>query len=307
MLLFSLAMAGAFIAIEARAKSPLVPLSLHADPVVGLSVVIMLLASFGLYGSVLFLPLFLPGRIRVLGGTERRSAHPRCCWEWWSAGSWRDKSFSRVSASYRIQATVFAGLMTTGLFLLSTMDATTGVARSQAYIVIAGLGVGGIVATLSIGVQNHVPFGIVGVATSALQFWRSVGGVMGLAVLGVVLATRFASSLEEAIPEPVRDVLASGRFEELQSDPRALVDSAAADGLRADLAAAGPDGATVAQELLDALGVALQEALASVFVVAAIAAALSVGFALFFRVTVRSEPAAGDAKPHARRETRSSR
>ena len=187
------------------------------------------------------------------------------------------------------------------------MDATTGVVRSQINVVIAGLGVGGIVATLSIGVQNHVPFGIVGVATSALQFYRSVGGVMGLAVLGVVLATRFASSLEEAVPEAVKTVLADGRFEELQSDPRALVDSAAADRLRADLAATGPDGATTAQQLLDALGVALREALDSVFVVACIAAALSVGVALFFRVTARSEPAAGDATPHARRETSSSR
>ena len=90
---------------------------------------------------------------------------------------------------------------------------------------------------------------------SALQFYRSVGGVLGLAVLGVMLATRFSSSL----------------------------------------AVAGPDSAALAQELLDALGVALREALESVFVVAFIAAALSLGCAWFFRVTVRPELAPGDA------------
>ena len=58
---------------------------------------------------------------------------------------------------------------------------------------------------------------------------------------------------------------------------------------------AGPDSAALAQELLDALGVALREALESVFVVAFIAAALSLGCAWFFRVTVRPEPAPGDA------------
>ena len=71
-----------------------------------------------------------------------------------------------------------------------------------------------IVATLSIGVQNHVPFAVVGVATSALQFYRSVGGVFGLAVLGVVLATRFSSSLQAAVPEAVQAVLADGQFED---------------------------------------------------------------------------------------------
>ena len=295
MLLFSLAMAGAFIAIEARVKSPIVPLSLHADPVVGLSIVIMLLASFGLYGSVLFLPLFLQVAFGFSAAQSGGLLTPMLLGMVIGevvAG----QVLSGASANYRIQASVFAGLMTAGLFLLSTMDATTGVVGSQIYVVIAGLGVGGIVATLSIGVQNHVPFGVVGVATSALQFWRSVGGVMGLAVLGVVLATRFASSLEETVPDAVKAVLADGRFEDLQSDPRAFVDSAAADGLRADLAASGPDGAAVARELLDSLGVALLEALGSVFAVAFVAAALSAGFALFFRVTVRSEPVPGDAK-----------
>ena len=50
--------------------------------------------------------------------------------------------------------------------------------------------------------------------------------------------------------------------------------------------------ASMAQELLDALGAALREALDSVFFVTSIAAALSLGFALFFRV--RSEPTPGD-------------
>ena len=106
------------------------------------------------------------------------------------------QALSRTAGLYRIQAVICATLMTVGLFLLSTLDATAGVMMSLIYIVTAGIGVGGLVVTLSIGAQNHVPFAIVGVATSALQFYRSVGGVVGLAVLGVVLATWFASSLE---------------------------------------------------------------------------------------------------------------
>ena len=295
MLLFSLAMIGVFIAIEARARSPIVPLSLHADRVVGVSVVIMLLAGFGLYGSVLFLPLFFQAAFGASAAQSGGLLTPILL-GMVLGGVVAGQVLSRASGYYRVQALVFAGLMTAGLFLLSTMDATTGVVQSQVFIVVAGLGVGGLVATLSVGVQNHVPFGVVGVATSSLQFFRSIGGVIGLAVLGVVLATRFSSSLDAEVPEAVKAELADGRFEELQSDPRALLDSAAADRLRADLAAAGPEGAAAAQALLDSLGVALREALDGVFVVAGIAAALCLGFALFFRVAVRPETAPGDAR-----------
>ena len=287
MLLLSLAAIGVFIAVEARAESPIVPLSLHADPVVGLSIVIMLLASFAMYGSVLFLPLLFQIAFGFSAAQSGALLTPMLL-GMVAGGVVAGQVLSRTSGFYRVQAVTCAGLMTAGLFLLSTLDATTGVEESLTCIVIAGIGIGGIVPTLSIGVQNHVPFGVVGVATSALQFYRSVGGVIGLALLGALLAARFASSLEEAAPEAVKDALAAGRFEELQDDPRALVDSATADGLRAELAASGSDGAALAQALLDSLGVALREALDSVFVVAAVAAALSLGFALFFRVTNRS-------------------
>ena len=294
MLLFSLAMTGVFVAVEARARSPIMPLSLYADPAVSVAAVIMLLASFGLYGSVLFLPLFFQATFGYSAGQSGALLMPMLL-GMVLGGVAAGQVLSRASGSYRMVALVCAGFMAGGLLLLSTLHATTGVVRSQVNVVIAGLGAGGIVATLSIGVQNHVPFGIVGVATSALQFYRSVGGVLGLAVLGGVLATRFSASLEEAVPETVRAVLADGHFEDLRSDPRALVDAAAADRLRADLAAAGPDSAAVAQELLDALGVALREALNGVFVVAFIAAAVALGCAWFFRITVRPQPATGDA------------
>ena len=294
MLLFSLAMGGVFIAVEARARSPIVPLSLYADPVFSLSVVIMLLLSFGLYGSVLFLPLLFQVAFGFSAAQSGALLAPMLL-GMVVGGIVAGQALSRTAGLYRIQAVICATLMTVGLFLLSTLDATAGVMLSLIYIVTAGIGVGGLVVTLSIGVQNHVPFAIVGVATSALQFYRSVGGVVGLAVLGVVLATWFASSLEEVVPEAVKAALPVGQFEELQNDPRALVDSATADRLRSDLAMSGADGAALAQELLDSLGVALWEALDVVFVAASITAALSLGFAVFFRVPVLPEPASGDA------------
>ena len=219
MLLFSLAMTGIFVAIETRAKSPIMPLSFYANPAVSLAVGIMFLASFGMYGSVLFLPLLFQVSFGYSAAQSGGLLIPMLL-GMVVGGVLAGQVLSRTSGVYRIQTLVCAGLMNGGLFLLSTLDGTAGVESSQIYIVIAGLGTGGIVATLSIGVQNHVPFAVVGVATAALQFYRSVGGVIGLAVRGVLLATRFSSSLEEATPEAVKGAFARRQFQELQNDPK---------------------------------------------------------------------------------------
>lgn len=92
-----------------------------------------------------------------------------------------------------------------------------------------------------------------------------------------------------------KTTLAVGQFEEWQNDSRALVDSATAARLRSDLATSAPDGVAPAQELLDSLGIVLWEALDIVFVVASVKAVLSLGFALFLRMPVRSEASSGDA------------
>ena len=286
MLLFSLVMIGLFIFVEARAESPIVPLSLYADSTVSVAAVMMLLVSFGLYGSVLFLPLVFQVAFGF-SATQSGGLLTPMLLGMAVGGVVAGSVLSRTLGHYRSQAMVCAVLMTAGLFLLSTPKAMADVVWSQFYVVAASLGMGGMIATLTVGVQNHVPFGIVGVATSALQLFRSVGGMIGLSALGVVFAMRFSSSLEQIVPAMVKARLAEGQFEDLKKDPRALVDSVAAERLRTDLEAAGPDGAVVTQQLLDSLGTALLAALESVFVVTAIAAALALVLVLFFRVAVR--------------------
>ena len=290
MLLFSLAMIGLFISIEARAESPIVPLSLYADSTVGVAAITILLVGFGLYGSVLFLPLVFQVAFGFSATQSGGLLIPMLLGVAFG-GVVAGSALSRTSGFYRSQALACAVLMTAGLFLLSTPRAMTNVVWSQVYVVVAALGMGGIFATVTVGVQNHVPFGVVGVVTSALQFSRSVGGMIGLSALGVVFATRFSSSLEQVVSDRAKALLADGQFQDLQKDPQALVDSVAAERLRSDLEAASPDGAVVTQQLLDSLGIALLSALETVFAVTAIAAALVLGFVMFFRVRVREETA----------------
>ena len=97
---------------------------------------------------------------------------------------------SRTGGHYRLQVLVGTGLTTIGMVLISTMDETTGIFLTEAYLVVAGLGLGVTLAAVSVAVQNTVPSGRVGSGTAANQFYRSVGGMMGLAVMGVLNAAR---------------------------------------------------------------------------------------------------------------------
>jgi MFS family permease len=85
--------------------------------------------------------------------------------------------------------------MTLGFGLLSTIDAQTSLWLLGAYMVVLGVGVGLLVQNLVLAAQNDVPARELGSATSVLSFFRSLGGTIGVSVLGAVLASRVAGDL----------------------------------------------------------------------------------------------------------------
>jgi len=88
-------------------------------------------------------------------------------------------------------------VMTAGLLLLSTIDATTGVVLLAAYMVVLGVGVGMLMQNLVLAAQNDVPAADLGAATSVLTFFRSMGGAIGVSALGAVLTHRVTALLAD--------------------------------------------------------------------------------------------------------------
>ena len=277
-LIFGLAMTAVFMRIESRADAPVMPLDIYRYRSVAVGVALSVLASFSLYATVLFTPLFLQsvqglsatgsgGILAPLGGGVVLGA----------VASGQLLSGGR----HRILALAGGCLMTVGVYLLSTMNPETGLYGAAAYLVMAGAGIGCISTTVNVAVQNAVPFAMVGVATSAVMFYRLVSGALGLAVLGVVLAVQFASRFEAAISDAVKTALAPGQLDALKSDPRLLDDPAAVDALRESLAEAGPTGVQAAREVLGGLNDAMNGAVGDAFALCAAVTALSVVAALF--------------------------
>ena len=291
-LAFGLAMGVAFVVIESRTDSPIMPLEIYRNQMVAVSLFATFLTGFGMFGAIIFIPLFFQG---VLGASATSSGSfltPMMLGIVFGA-TLSGQLLSRTGGHYRIQAIIGTGLMLLGAILISTMNPETGFVRAVGYIIVLGVGLGTTFPTFTLSVQNSVPFRLMGISTSALQFYRSIGGMLGLAVLGSVMAGRFASKLEDTVPENVSAALPPGQLDDIKDNPQALIDPSAVDRLSAGFTQAGPDGARMVEALLDSLKSALAGAISDVFIVSAVVLALSLVVSLFLHRSGFTMPEAG--------------
>ena len=91
-------------------------------------------------------------------------------------------------------------LVTIGLWLLTHVGAHTSLAMVGLYILVFGAGLGLFMQVLTLVVQNSVPMKQMGVATSSVTFFRSMGGAIGASALGAVLTARIAYEFPHYLP-----------------------------------------------------------------------------------------------------------
>ena len=275
-------MMAVFITVEIRAANPVMPLDIYRNRVVSLSLFAIFLTGFGMFGSIIFVPLFFQG---VLGASATSSGSfltPMMLGVVVGA-TLSGQVLSRLGGHYRIQGLVGIATMTIGLFLISRMSADTGYGQAVFNIVIMGLGLGSTFPVYTIAVQNAVPHSIVGVATSATQFYRSIGGTLGLAVMGAVMANRFASELSATLPPAVEQALPPGGLSDLTNNPQNMVNPDALAGLEAMFSQHGPQGAVLAEQLLEALRGALASAIGDVFLISVAIVGVAFASTLFLK------------------------
>ena len=285
LLAFGLSMAAIFVVIESKARSPIMSLDLYTNLPVASAMAGALLTGFLLYGSLIFLPLFFQGVLGLSASDSSRLLVPMLP-ALVFGGVASGVLLSRTGGHYRLQALATTMLTTVGMYLLSTMNETTGIILIQTYLVLTGLGIGGTLAVLSVAVQNSVPFRLVGAGTSASQFWRTLGGLMGLAATGAVLVQSFRTSVAATIPDEVKAVLPDGFIDSVTENPQALLDPATAVSMQESL------DIQLTDQVLNYLNAALAGGLGNVFIVLTGAAALSFVIALFLRAPGNAAAAA---------------
>jgi EmrB/QacA subfamily drug resistance transporter len=204
----ALALLAAFVAVEHRAREPVLPLELFADRVFTVASAIGFIVGFALFGSVVFLPLYLQtvfGASPTASGLELMPVMAGMLAMSITSGRLISR-FGRYKA-YPVAGTA---ILAVGLWLLSLMDAHTSLAEVSAFMLVIGVGIGLVMQVLVIVVQNAVPYRHLGTATSLATFFRAIGGSFGVAVFGAVFDNRLAANLPKYLPAPLARRLAHG-------------------------------------------------------------------------------------------------
>ncbi|MAG37177.1 MAG: MFS transporter [Dehalococcoidia bacterium] len=281
-LAFSLVAGTLFIVVERRVAEPIMPLSIYRNRTVSLALLAIFLTGFGMFGGIIFIPLFFQG---VLGESATNSGAfltPMMLGMVFGAAI-SGQTLSRMGGHYRIQGLIGTAIMGTGIALTSRMTADTSSAQAVVNIVVMGLGLGITFPGFTIAVQNAVPHRVVGAATSATQFYRSIGGTLGLAVLGSVMTNRFGDALINALPQQVAGTVPPELLVQLQESPQALVDPNATAALAGAFSRLGPNGAALLEQVLAGVRSALAAAISDVFLVSAGVVVLAFAATLFLR------------------------
>ena len=251
------ALAALFVWIEQRAADPMVPFKLFRNRVVAVSVTAGFLAGVSMFGAISFVPLFAQGALGS-SATEAGSLLTPLMLSWVGLSIVGGRLLLKVG--YRPTSIVGFALLTLGFALLSNFERDTRRLWLYVDLVMIGAGLGLTMLTLLIAVQQAVPRSQLGIATSLNQFSRSIGGAVGVAVMGAVLSAGLASHLNE-VAQRGGSALTPERAAELSANPNALIEPQA----RATL----PEGA------LDALQESFAAAIHKVFWVGTALAALA--------------------------------
>jgi len=266
MFVLSVVMGILFIFIEKRSEEPIIPLSLFGNRIVAISALVIFFTAFGMFGSIIFVPLFFQGVLGVTATTSGSFLTPMMLGMVIGAFT-SGQVLSRAGGHYRIQGAVGLAIMAVGMLLISRMTIETSYTTAIVKIITTGFGLGITFPLYTIAVQNAVPYKFLGIATSSTAFFRSIGGSVGLAIFGSVLNNRFASDFIGNLPEPIKAVIPAERITSLTHNPQALVSSEAQTQLKGFLEMMGPKGVALFEQLLQSMRYALDNAISEVFLI----------------------------------------
>ena len=270
-----------FIWIELRTASPIMPMNIYRDRTMVIAAIATTLSGFALYGSPFFLPLYFQG-VSGLSSTLSGVFVGIMMLAFVFGAVVVGILLSRLGTSYRLLVQCSAAFMFIGILLLATLSTETPLVLASLYALIAGLGLGGLIAVFTVVVQNTTSLNVVGSATAALQFFRLLGGLIGLSILGVVVTQSFenralqeAAALEQVSVSP--EVLAT-----FAADPTTLVDPSRREEVRqTTLQAVGTEA--LVDSLFAVLAKAMVGALRDLFLTCFAVVALCFLICQFFR------------------------
>jgi EmrB/QacA subfamily drug resistance transporter len=182
-----------FVMVEARAPEPVLPLHLFRNRAFVATAAVGFVVGVALLGTVTYLPLFLQV-VSAAGPTESGLRMLPMMAGVLVAATVSGRLITRWGR-YRPFPLAGTAVMAVGLFLLSRMDRHTGMLGQSIAMAVLGTGLGLVMQVLVIAVQSAIEYRLLGVATSGLTLFRSIGGAVGAAAFGGLFANVLSSRL----------------------------------------------------------------------------------------------------------------
>ncbi len=172
----------AFVVVERRAAEPILPIRLFSSPVFTVCCVLSFVVGFAMLGAMTFLPTYMQYVNGVSATTSGLRTLPMVVGMLiTSTGS---GTIVGRTGRYKIFPVAGTALMALAFFLMSRLEPTTSALIQSLYLVVLGAGIGFSMQVLVLIVQNTSNFQDLGVATSGVTFFRTIGSSFGAAIFG---------------------------------------------------------------------------------------------------------------------------
>lgn len=188
-----------FILVEKRVPNPVVPLHLFQNSIFTLSNIILFFIGFGMFGAIIYTPFFIQGAMG-LSPTDSSFLTIPLTISMVIANILTGQIVSRTG-KYKKLAILGCLMMASGLFLFSFLGPNTTSLQIILHLSLIGAGIGIVFPIFTLTAQNATIHQYLGVATSATQLFRQLGGTIGVSILGTVLSSSLQHQMSQYAPK----------------------------------------------------------------------------------------------------------
>jgi EmrB/QacA subfamily drug resistance transporter len=190
-----------FLYAESKATEPVIPLGLFRDPIIAICSICAFVLGMGMFGVIIYLPLFMQGVLGVSATQSGNLLTPLMMGA--VVGSIVGGQTVSRTGSYKKVAVIGSVLVATGMVTFAQMGVDTTRLFVAGGMIISGLGMGLLQPVYTLAVQNVAPRQQMGSATSSTIFFRSIGSTVGVAAFGSIMLTRYHAAFERSMPAHV--------------------------------------------------------------------------------------------------------
>ncbi len=269
-----------FLSQEMRASNPILSLDLFKNRIFSVSMISVFLTAMGMFGAILYIPVFAQGVIGVSGTRSGLALTPLMLGIVF-ASTITGQLISRTGR-YKWNAVLGVTLIVIGMFSFISITTDTSSWALAIRMIVLGLGLGCTFPVFNIAVQNAFPGYRVGEVTASVQLARNVGGTVGTAILGGVMNGQITKHLSNIGDDPfvkaMRAIDPSSPVGNVNKDSvQSLLNPTVQDQIRTGLShAPGADALmTTFNTFIDTLKVAFTDSVVQVFFVATILMAVA--------------------------------